>query len=223
MSVVYADFGRAGSGPPPAVREVAKQLARGELPRDETFDGLLPAALRSASSSFWTPVSVAARVGSWLDKLGVKTVLDVGAGPGKFAAVVAGLSRVRVVALEHRPALVETGRELCQALGVGPRITWVTGALGEVPLPEYGALYLYNPFGENVYGPEDHLDATVELTPQRYGRDVGEVLRLLQQAAPGTCLVTYNGFGAPVPPSWREVYRETWGGDELGLWRREAP
>jgi hypothetical protein len=99
-------------------------------------------------------------------------------------------------------------------------VTFVEGALGEVPTPEADVYYLFNPFGENLFSEPEHIDDTVSLHRERFDRDVAMVEELLMQAPLGTHLLTYNGFGGMVPGSYREVRIELNLPCPLRLWKK---
>jgi predicted RNA methylase len=185
--------------------DVADALRRGARLSDRAFDRLLSQDMRAASDQHWTPLVAAVRASRWLDDAGAETIVDIGSGAGKFCVVVALAGRCRVVGIEHRPRLVLEARALARLFDIEDRVSFLEGAFGAGPVPVADAYYLYNPFGENVLPSFDRLDETVELSDARYERDVAAVQRLLDEARPGTHLVTYNGFGGGVPTSFREA------------------
>lgn len=180
-------------------------LRLGECPLDSAFDRFLPRELQTVSEQHWTPLSVVLRAAQWIDELGVRTVLDIGSGAGKFCVAGALASEARFIGLEQRESLVWASRELARAFKVESRVGFVHGTLEHTPLPEADAYYLYNPFGENLFGPFGQIDATVELGEARFQQNIADAERLLQRARVGTYLLTYNGFGAAVPPAYRKV------------------
>ncbi len=185
--------------------QIAKALREGIRPPDRAFDRLLPRELRDVSWQYWTPLRVAMRAAVWLDAMGVHTVVDIGSGPGKFCVAAALAGKAEYTGLEQRPRLISAARELAQRFAVEDRVRFVEGALGEVQLPAADAYYLYNPFGENLFGSSEHLDDEVELSHARFQRDVAAIDTLLRHAPVGTYLLTYNGFGGRMPASYREV------------------
>ena len=203
--------------------EVAEVLRKGGCPPDRAFDRFLPAALNLASSQFWTPLAVVQRAAEWIDELSIETVVDVGSGAGKFCVAAALFTRARYIGIEHRPHLVEAARELARAFEVDDRVSFEIGSLGEAPLPEGHAYYLYNPFGENLFGPTDHLDEEVELSTERYFRDVAVVENHLRMAPVGTCLMTYNGYGGAVPTSYQQVRIDRKIPNLLRMWKKLGP
>lgn len=209
--------------PSPSVEDVAHALRSGRSLDDQAFDRFLPGRWRRASSQHWTPLVVIQRVAAWLDELGVKTVVDIGSGAGKFCVATALASQCQVTGIEQRLRLVEAGRDLARRFGVGERVRFVHGALGRCPLPEADAYYLYNPFGENIFESEEHLGDDVELSDERYERDVAFMEAFLERARVGTYIVKYNGFGGQMPPAYKTVRVDREMPNVLRVWQKSRP
>lgn len=201
-------------------RLIAEPLRRRTSIPDDLFDVIFPQAWRTRSRRFWTPVDVALRAASWFADSGVRRVLDVGSGVGKFCVVGALSTDLEFVGIEHRPPLVDAAREAASALGVADRARFVCRAVDSPSLAEYGAFYLYNPFGENLHEKSEQLDANVELGIDRYDRDVGLVERALRAAPVGTRLVTFCGFGGRIPNSYVPERVSLFAGAALRSWVR---
>jgi hypothetical protein len=99
-------------------------------------------------------------------------------------------------------------------------VRFVAGVLDPRDAPAADAYYLYNPFGENRFGPESHLDEDVELGEERYRRDISAAEELLRRAPIGSCVVTYNGFGGHVPEGYDQVRVDRTLPNMLRMWRR---
>jgi predicted RNA methylase len=184
---------------------IAASLRAGQYDLDREFDRFLPIKWRAASHWCWTPIRVAARVAAWLDELSIRTLLDIGSGPGKFCIVGAITGGCVFLGLEQRPRLVEVARTLAKLFGVEDRVCFLDATFGEAPVPLADAYYLYNPFGENLSRSEDRLDSEVELNDERYLRDVAATEQMLAEAPVGTVVITYNGFGGTIPLDYREI------------------
>jgi hypothetical protein len=206
----------------PSPREIAVLLRAGSVLHDEAFDQYLPHDLRLASSEFWTPLQVARTVGSWLTEVGARTVVDVGAGPGKFCVVASLVTECLYFGIEHRPRLVATARSLARRFGVERRVSFIEGAFGNVSIEGVDAVYLYNPFAENLCWYDAALDETVELGPARFRHDVALVENLLEALPMGTYLITYNGFGGRVPDSFIQLRADRGLPNVLCMWRKAA-
>jgi SAM-dependent methyltransferase len=180
---------------------------RTRLGRDDTlFDRYLPAKYRLTFAHFWTPLSVSAQVAKWLDDLGIDSVVDVGSGVGKFCVAAALASRSSFVGVEQRPELVRIARGIADLLGLGSRVTFRPGVLGETPMPRASCYYFFNPFAESLL--QHPLDDTVDVSASRSLGDIFLAERFLRQAPAGTYVITYNGFGGTLPNRY-EVLRRT--------------
>ena len=189
-------------------------------PVDRAFDRFFPDELRLVSAQYWTPLLVAMRAAEWFEEARVRTVVDIGSGAGKFCVAAALASRCHFTGLEQRPRLVAAARDLARVFDVEDRVTFLDGALGELQVPEADAYYLYNPFGENLFGPQDHLDEDVELSFDRYARDIATTRELLLCAPVGTHVVIYNGFGGQVPLGYHEVHADHDLPNPLCMWKK---
>ncbi len=200
--------------------QIGDALRAGRAPGDRGFDRFLPEDLQRLSSSYWTPLSVAVRAARWFADLDVGTVLDVGSGAGKFCVATALAGGCRVIGIEQRPRLVEAARALAELFGVEDRVSFIEGSLGEAPLPEADAYYLFNPFGENLYEADGWIAPDVELSDARYERDVSAAEAVLRDAPVGSFVVTYNGFGGRVPWYYREVRVDRELPSVLRMWQK---
>ncbi len=200
--------------------QIGEMIREGRCPPDRAFDRFLPRELQVLSSMHWTPLAVVLRAARWLDEHGVRSVVDVGSGAGKFVVAAALAGRCRFIGLEQRPRLVSAARELAALFEVEDRVEIVEGALHDTDLPRADAYYLFNPFGENLHGPGDCIDEDVELGDDRFSTDVGLVESLLEEAPGGTFLLTYNGFGGHVPIDFEEARVDRELPSVLRMWRK---
>jgi hypothetical protein len=197
-------------------------LGAGASPPDSEFDQYLAEPMRQLSSQHWTPLRVVTRAAHWFDELNVRTVVDIGAGLGKFCVAAAIASRCHFTGVEHRGHLVASARRLAQRFRVEDRTYFIHGALGEVRLPTVDAYYLFNPFEENVMHPEERIDDSVWLCRERLTHDLTLVHALLARAPTGTYVLIYNGFGSSLPASYSRVRAEHDLPNSLCLWRKTA-
>jgi hypothetical protein len=200
--------------------KTARTLPSGALHDDYTFDRALPAELRAISGQYWTPLCVALRAATWLEELGIRTVVDIGSGAGKFCVATALASQCELVGIEQRPRLVHAARGLAQTYEVTDRVRFVHGTFGEVPVPLADAYYLYNPFGENLFGRDETMSNDVELGGARFERDVAYTQSWFSRLPADTYMITYNGFGGRVPPGYREVRVDHELPCVLRMWRK---
>jgi hypothetical protein len=151
-------------------------------------------------------------------------VLDVGSGVGKFVLVAAGATpALTFVGVEHRRRLVEVARTAQVRLRL-PNASFVCGEAGDTAWLDFDGLYFFNPFIENLFARSDRIDDALELTEQRFDRDVQQTEAALRAAPVGTAVVTYHGMGARIPACYRPVRSERAGSDFLRLWvKRPEP
>jgi predicted RNA methylase len=202
--------------------QIAEALRAGRCPLDRAFDQFLPDELEVVSSQYWTPLAVTLRATRWLDELGIRTVVDLGSGCGKFCVAAALAGQRSFVGLEQRPGLVDAARRLAEVFEVQDRVRFEQGVVGHAEIPRADAYYLFNPFGENIFGSDSHIAEDVELSEERYNRDVAFVEELLRDAPAGTYVLTYNGFGGRVPPEYREVRVDRDLPSVLRMWRKTS-
>jgi SAM-dependent methyltransferase len=192
-------------GGAPGVQRIITAMRTRDLPPDDVFDRYLPEELRPVSQQHWSTLRIAVRVARWAAEIHIGSILDIGSGAGKFCVAAALAGEARYVGLEYRPRLVEAARELARTFGVEDRVTFVEGAVGEVPFPEAEAYYAYNPFGEHLVGAQERLDDDVEFSRERFGRDRDALEDFFAGRPPGTVVFTYNGFGGHLPATYREM------------------
>lgn len=186
-------------------RQVANAMRNGMRPAEREFDQFLPPDLRVVSGQHWTPLAVAMRVAQWVTDYEIGTVVDIGAGAGKFCVAAALASEAHYIGLEQRRHFVTAARALAAQFDLGERCRFIAGTLGACALPAAEAYYLYNPFGENLFGPDDHLDEAVELSNARFERDVQTARKCFAHAPLGTYVFEYNGFGGALPAGYEEL------------------
>ena len=204
-------------GPTPS--EIAEALRAGDVD-DLVFDRYLPEPMQRISGNWWTPLPIVREVARWIGDHGIRSILDIGAGVGKFCVATTLLTGIQCIGLEHRMQLLGAARNLARTFEVEGRARFILGALGERPLPAVDAFYLYNPFGENLFGEATRLDGTVELGADRFVRDIELVKALLHRAPIGFHVVVYNGFGGRVPDGYEVVRSERRRTLKLELWRK---
>ncbi len=203
-----------------AARRLALALRDGHCPPDAAFDRFLPASLRALSPHHWTPLPVVKRASEWLDSLGIRCVVDIGAGAGKFCVAGALFSGCRFIGLEQRPSRVASAHTLARLFGVDDRVRFVCGALGQVPTPVGDAYYFFNPF-DNALGDMDDQETGVGLRIDQHQPAVTIAEAILRRAPGGTCVLTHYGFGGRVPESYRLIRFDLALTGGLRLWRKQ--
>lgn len=200
---------------------VAEALRAGKYVRDTTFDEVYPEDVRRVSARFWTPVEVARTAARWLAAQDAKAILDVGSGAGKFCIVASLTARERITGLEQRDTLLDAARSASKAYGA--HTDFRLGTLESLDPAEFDAFYLFNPFGENLYPTEERFDTGPELSTLRYSHDLSIFEHWLDEAALGTSIVTYHGFGGRMPNTYQLLRALPKGTDQLRLWKKVRP
>jgi SAM-dependent methyltransferase len=200
-------------------RRVTPSKDRGEL-HDGLFDVLYPDHVRAASSTFWTPIAVARCAVRRLEELGVRRVLDVGAGPGKFCIAAGAVARhVSFTGIEQRTELVELATALATRLRL-PNVRFRVGNATDCDWAEFEALYFFNPFAENLFDDEEAFDDRTERSSERYMAEVDHVEQRLLEAPMGQVVLTYHGFGGRIPSCFELLREERCGTNWLRVWQK---
>ncbi|HKP63005.1 MAG TPA: hypothetical protein VJV78_39990 [Polyangiales bacterium] len=198
---------------------IAEALRRGWTVGDSQFDRIYPRPIQVVSSRFWTPVVVSLTAAAWLREAEHHSVLDVGAGAGKFCIVTNLASGCVAHGVEQRPQLVEAAS--AAAAIYGAEVNVVLGTIQSIDPAAFSAFYFYNPFGENHHTESERLDDAVELSPERCARDLACVEGWLDAAAAGTCVLTYHGFGGRIPDTYDLVRTRSSKAGSLHMWIKQ--
>jgi SAM-dependent methyltransferase len=184
---------------------------------DEKFDLIYPRQIRELSSTFWTPVAVAAEVAKMLATTPGTRVLDIGCGAGKFCLVAASLADGRFTGIEQRGELVATARQAANDLGI-TNVEFIHGNVLDVAFAGHDAFYLFNPFEENLF--DGHkIDRAMRLSPELFKRCTSHVSAQLGARPIGTRVVTYMGYADDIPACYK--CEEALFGDDLKLWIKQ--
>jgi hypothetical protein len=185
------------------------RLRQGLSVDDARFDRIYPEWARRLSTVHWTPVAVAARAAALLVRAPGTRVLDVGAGVGKLCLVGSMVTQGVFFGIESCSMLVHAARDAATRLQMlGTR--FVHGNMMELDWRRFDALYLYNPFADNL----EAVDS------RAYDVYVAFARAQLHAARPGTRVATYHGFGAAMPPSYRLEFEGERELEWLELWTK---
>jgi SAM-dependent methyltransferase len=169
---------------------------------DKAFDLLLPDHLRLLSHRYWTPVDVARRVTTLLGPSRETRVLDVGSGVGKLCVIGAMSGPGWWCGVEQHEPFVHAARMLASTLGVADRTRFLHGNALALDWNEFDAIYLYNPF-EGPLHDVDHRQHLIDFRTQ-----VSHVQQCLATLRDRLRVVTLDGFGGAMPPSYELVHHE---------------
>ncbi len=206
----------------PNRERIVQMLRTANSPSDRAFDRWLSDEQQRVSNTYWTPLSVTVRVSQWLHRHGVRSVVDIGSGAGKFCVATALTSECAFTGIEQRQYLVQAARRLAEQFDVDDRVRFIEGTFGIDPMPEGEAYYLFNPFRENLELPERRLDDHLALDRVRYDHEVGRMTSFLEGLHVGTLVIVYGGFGGRMPKCYEvvEVDREL--PCMLRCWRKQC-
>jgi predicted RNA methylase len=206
----------------PSDRALRRTLSTRDV-TDDQFDRLFPSAIQEISGSFWTPVAVAMRAADLFVEQGVRRVLDVGSGPGKFCLAAAAVApALALTGIEQRRSLVEAANGAAHRLQL-VNVQFHEGNVLKAEWAAFDGFYFFNPFGENIFVDEDHFDETVELSHGRFLAEVFFVERVLIAARLGTTVISYHGFGGRMPRCYSLQKEERAGTGLLRVWRKTKP
>lgn len=188
------------------------------LSSDEAFDRQLPFSLQLKSSMHFTPIAVAKQAAALLAPEPGMSVLDVGAGAGKFClAAAAAAPHATFVGVELRGHLVRFADRMASQLALH-NVRFVYADAFELDWGEFDAFYLYNPFAEQLFERAFVLDQSIDLHPVNFDVYVEAVRQRLARARIGTRVVTYHGYGAAPPSGYDLARSERIGSDRVELW-----
>jgi len=183
---------------------------------DQLFDDQLPTAMRVHASVHFTRVAIAKIAARLLAPRAGMRVLDVGSGVGKFCLVAAQVvPAATFVGVELRPHFVKLARKLAARAELG-NVRFIRADALDLDWTEYDAFYLYNPFAEQLHDDRQLvMDQTLSRDPAHFVAYVTGVRQRLAAARIGTRVVTFHGFGAPVPYGYDLVESHN---ERLQLW-----
>ncbi len=191
---------------------VLGRLRSGEVD-DDIFDLIFPPDVRRLSSFHWSPIQLAMRAAELaVDEPGTR-VLDVGAGVGKFCLIGSFVTEGIFFGIEQRQSLVNTARDIANRYKI-PRVHFDHGNMIHFDWHPFDCIYLYNPFSENL-DKSTKIDDSCALSVDLYVKYIRAVQTKLTELARGTRVVTLNGFGGDLPPSYQLIHKE--GSDSLPL------
>jgi predicted RNA methylase len=197
--------------------EFAAELA---LRSDRDFDKIYDPEVRRLSAQHWTPVRVAARAATLLAQAGAQRVLDVGSGVGKFCIVGALTTNAHFTGVERRANLVEIARAAAARLRAS-QTTFVNDNVDAFSFEGFDGIYLYNPFHEQISASVIPIDQSFKRSDAAHKHFVRKTTEKLAAVASGTVVVTFNGFGGPMPRAFTFKGEELAGNDWLEWWTKD--
>ncbi len=170
---------------------------------EENFNSLLPDYLKKVSERFFTPISTGQIAAQWLTEDKNKSILDIGAGVGKFCITGAKCTNSYYCGIEYRKSLVNVACDIISAYRL-ENTSVLHGNMVDVDFMNFDAFYLFNPFYENL-SCNYRLNDEVELNESKYGYYLKHVEKQLEKTKTGTRLVTFHGNNFEIPESFKKI------------------
>jgi SAM-dependent methyltransferase len=165
-------------------------------------------------------VDVARYVAHYVAPDGGETVLDVGAGTGKFCLVAAHARRSSsFVGVEQREQLVAVATDLAAVWRL-PNAEFVHGDAFSIDWGRFDGFYFFNPFAERLFGGAFMIDRTIDVGRAEFDGCIDATLDRLAVARLGTRVVTYHGLGAALPSSYDLASLAIVGSDRVEVWQQ---
>lgn len=196
-----------------------ERLRRGPQIADVEFDAIYPDWVRRLSENHWTPVDVCVRAAELLVAGESSRILDVGSGAGKLCLIGAASTGATFIGVEQRPRLVEVARDTARRTGLS-NAEFIHDNAMALDWGPFDGFYFYNPFYEHVAGFLPRIDEPIVVSPHLFTNYVVAACVKLFNAKPGARVVTYQGFGGPLPKGFRRLLREPAGAEYLELWEK---
>jgi hypothetical protein len=85
---------------------------------------------------------------------------------------------------------------------------------------DFDAIYLFNPFFENIMDEGLRIDLDVKVSQDKYKSYITETIKKLSQLKVGTKVVTYYGFGEGLPANFKLISSIPTGASQIELWTK---
>ncbi len=206
------------------MEHVFEELAEGAEIDDAHFDRIFPEWYRARSRLHWTPIPVIRRAVSLLTESRPEAcILDAGSGAGKFCLVGSMLApQARFTGVEQRPHFVQLSEDITRHYHLHRlrRLTWTHENLENVDWRRFDGVYLFNPFQEHKTQFQ-RIDASIPLDEKTYRSYIAMTQAKLASMAKGTRVVTYHGYGGPLPRGYGKIIEEFCYRGPLEYWIKE--
>lgn len=200
-----------------SVKEVIKKMRSHPKLRDEEFDKIYDPKFLSLSYRHFTQIrSVRLAIQLIGDSPSI-SILDIGSGIGKFCHIGSQLSNCKFTGIELRDDFyAEAVRIAAQLNHNNP--TFIHGTFTAIDFKKYNAFYFFNSF-EEYYNPDCIIDEKTVKSQELYNELKSSLKEKLNDAAPGSRLVTYYVKQGHVP----DTYQLKFSGEDghMKLWVKE--
>ncbi|MCB0689262.1 MAG: class I SAM-dependent methyltransferase [Saprospiraceae bacterium] len=192
-----------------------KHIKANQEVSDQEFDLVYPGHIRKISELHFTSVKVAKAASEYLSEKS-KSVLDIGAGAGKFCMIGSVWGQGRYVGVEQRSSLCDIANSVIERYQL-EQVDMVNTNITDVPFRDFKAFYFFNSFHENICT-SDAIDHTIPFGITLYQEYSVYVKEQLDVMPTGTRLVTYHSYLRELPNSY--VLKHSAFGNHLKFWER---
>ena len=188
------------------------------LSSDKDFDNLFPIHIQNLSAVHWTPLNVAAVAARFLAPNASASVIDIGAGVGKFCIAGSLYTKGTFTGIEQRKNFVTIGNKVIKQLGIA-NVSLLHGNFTELDISAYTGIYFFNSFHENLVF-ADALDNKVEMSTELFEQYSAHLLSQLNTMPVGTRLATFWLAITEIPGCYK--LQESHFNHLLKLWIKET-
>jgi hypothetical protein len=182
---------------------------------DKEFDKVYPSHIRSLSDMHFTSVKIAKLASAFLSEKN-SSVLDIGAGVGKFCMIGSVWTGGQYVGVEQRAILCDVANQVIDRYRLN-RVEMINSNILNIPFGEFNAFYFFNAFHENLCK-DDQIDQSTTRSQDLYIHYSSYVREELDSKPKGTRLVTYHSYLCELPNSYNLKYTSERG--HLKFWER---
>ena len=172
---------------------------------DQSWDTRYPSDLQQAAEFHFAPLSIVEHAAAWLADTEAASILDIGAGAGKFCVRAAELHpHAQWVGVELRARLVREAQRWIDAMGLDNCQVY-QGEATESSLAGFTGVFIYNPFYEAT-DPKLALDAELVGGHDSYAERCVALRQNLSHVPRGFRLVSYFCYGPELPDTLQRVW-----------------
>jgi hypothetical protein len=120
--------------------------------------------------------------------------------------------------VEQRGTLVSAAKAVAKKYAV-PGVSFLHANAEDVQWKNYDAIYLYNPFWENM-DETCKIDDSINVHAALLARYVRMTRDKLSTLRSGSRALIYHGFGGDMPPGFELLHHERISGSDLTVWEK---
>ena len=197
-----------------------QKINSGEKITDLEFDQIFPEFISAVSEAQWSSVEVAFYIASLLSTGSKQKFLDIGSGPGKLCILLSLLTKHEFYGIEQRATLVNLANEMAQQHKID-RVHFRQGDFRSIDWNDYDVLFLYNPFQEHLsQSRAGRVNDEIELHRRFYFEYTESTYWKLVGLSPGKKVITFEGYGGPMPLTMKFLGSKFIRSGTLCLWEK---